>query len=87
MSDVQSLITAAAILAFSGIGLFMYKNEGLTDEKVDEVIDIDNHVSKNDNIENNIYKNDNNNENDKSRKVRTRKTRKRGGGGTKRSAF
>jgi len=84
MSDVQSLITAAAILAFSGIGLFMYKNEGLTDEKVDEVIDSD---YKNDNIENNIYKNDNNNENDKSRKVRTRKTRKRGGGGTKRSVF
>ena len=33
MNDVQSLMTAAAILAMGGLGLFMYKGEGEEEEE------------------------------------------------------
>jgi hypothetical protein len=82
MSEVQSLLTAGAILAVTGLGLFLYKSE---ENEKDDIEDKEhtNFVDENKTDEENreIY------DDNKPKKVKTRKSRRRGGGGTKRSTF
>jgi hypothetical protein len=68
MNDVQSLMTAAAILVMGGFGLFMYKGEE----------DDDTHVEKQD-IQENLHED----EDTQIKPKKTRKMRKRSGGGSR----
>ena len=87
MSEIQSLLTAGAILAVTGLGLFMYKREENDDEDTEEkekekekdrTVFVDENKTDEENRE--IYDDD-----FRPNKVKTRQSRRRGGGGTKRS--
>ena len=84
MSEFQSLLTACAILAVSGLGLFLYKgDENEKDDIEEKEKEQTNFVDENktDDETREIY------DDNKPKKVKTRKSRRRGGGGTKRSTF
>ena len=74
MNDIQSLMTAATILVMGGFGLFMYKGE--EDEEQD--VTCDTHVEKQD-IQENLHEY----EDAQIKPKKTRKMRKRSGGGSR----
>jgi hypothetical protein len=75
MNEIQSLMTAAAILAIGGLGLFMYKGE-----EEEEDIARDTRVEKQDIQENQDEETDTD-----VKPKKTRKMRKRSGGGSRRT--
>ena len=78
MGEIQSLLTAGAILAASGLGLFLYKSDENENEKEeDQPAFVED--NKTDEETREIY------DGNKPKKAKTRKSRKRGGGGTRRS--